>query len=419
MSDGKKISRRRFINSAVAAGATFGLAAKGFPSIKPKYTPSELINVGIIGPGSRGCSLLRGFVGKAKNVQVTAVCDDLPSHLVAGKEIAGSQAKGYTDYMKMLEQKDLDCVIIATPPYLHSVMSVDALDSGKHVFCEKTLAYSIKQNKDIVEKVKETKLKFQVGMQRRSNPAYLTAMKMIKDGAIGKVTTIRAQWHRNGSWRRPLPDPKLERKINWRMYREYSVGLMGELATHQLDVVNWATGSRPYKVAGFGGIDYWKDGRETFDNVHLLYEYPGGVRVLYSSITTNAHYGCSEQIMGDKGTIELTESEGGKYFAEEVARKSTEFAAYQGNITEALQKKILVTGATVKPEDPSLQKAQEIEASSTNPTALQLFSFFDCIREDKEPFCNVEVGRDASVAALMGLKAMRSSDVIYWEPSFT
>jgi len=91
------------------------------------------------------------------------------------------------------------------------------------------------------------------------------------------------------------------------MYREYSCGLMAELGSHQLDVANWVLGARPIKVAGFGGIDYWKDGRETYDNVHLVYEYPDGVRMLYSSIATNAHFGSSEQIMGDKGTVVLTE----------------------------------------------------------------------------------------------------------------
>jgi len=419
MSGNKKISRRKFIGSAAVAGASVSLAKPGFPSLKPKYTPSELIRIGMIGPGSRGCSLLRSFVGKEKNVIVTAVCDNIPSHLAAGKELSGPQAKEYTDYRKLLEQKDIDCVIIATPPYLHSVMSVDALDTGRHVFCEKTLAYNIKQCKDIVKKVKETKLKFQVGMQRRYSAHYLKAMEMIKDGTIGRVTTIRAQWHRNGDWRRPVPDPSLERQINWRMYREYSVGLMAELGTHQLDVANWATGLRPYRVAGFGGINYWVDGRETFDNVHLVYEYPGGIRMLYSSITTNAHFGCSEQIMGDKGTLILTEN-GGEYFAEEKARKSLEFQAYGGNVSEELQKKILVTGATVKPEDPSLLKSEKFGgAGLSGATGYQFTSFFECIREDKEPFCSAEVGRDASVAIHMGLAAMRREDVVYWEPSYT
>ncbi|NVM04744.1 MAG: Gfo/Idh/MocA family oxidoreductase [Candidatus Helarchaeota archaeon] len=418
MSDIKNMSRREFIGTAGAVGLSIGLMNSGFPSIKPNYTPSELIRVGVIGTGSRGCRLIRSFVNTAKNVKITAVCDVLSAHLAAGKELSGASAKEYTDYKKLLEQKDLDCVIIATPPYLHAEMSIAAMDAGKDVFCEKTLAYSIEQCKAIVNKVKETKKIFQVGHQRRYNPVYTRTMEMIKEGVIGKVTTIRSQWHRNGNWRRPCPDPSLERMINWRMYREYSCGLMGELGSHQVDVANWVLGKRPIKVAGFGGINYWKDGRETYDNVHLVYEYPDGVRMLYSSITTNAHFGCSEQIMGDEGTIILTE-QGGEFFKEEIARKAPEATAFGTDRTHELQKFILITGATIKPEDPSTQEAKKIAMEKVDPTSIQMLSFFECIRENKEPACNAEVGRDASVAIHMGIRAMRKSEIVYWEPSFT
>ena len=109
---------------------------------------------------------------------------------------------------------------------------------------------------------------------------------MIQAGEIGKVSSIQAQWNRNGNWRRKVPDPSLERLINWRMYKEYSGGLVAELCSHHIDFVNWVIGENPKKIMGSGGIDYWNDGRETFDNVHLLFNYPSvdetGASVIYS-----------------------------------------------------------------------------------------------------------------------------------------
>ena len=423
MSEHKEISRRKFIGSAVAIGATVGLANYNSIYARTNNTPSDLIRVGVVGTGSRGCALIRMIMSEMGNIKITSVCDDLQVNLDAGKELAGKEAKAYSDYKKMLDNGNLDCVFIATPPHLHADVSISALDAGLNVYCEKTLAFSIEQCKEVVKKVKETRKIFQIGQQRHYHPSYVKAVEMIHSGSIGRVTTIRAQWYRNGDWRRPVTDPKLERRINWRMYREYSAGLMAELGTHQLDIANWILKSRPIKVTGFGGIDYWKDGRETYDNAHLIYEYPNGVKVHYSAITTNAHYGASEQIMGDEGTMELTMN-GAMFYKEESARKAPEKTAFGTDRTNELQKKILVTGATIKAEDPSHQKAEkiggEIQAKDDMvgtelDTKFAIIDFFDCIRQKREPIANVEVARDACVAIHMGNLAMEKNKTIFWE----
>ena len=97
----------------------------------------------------------------------------------------------------------------------------------------------------------------------------------------------------------------LERKINWRLYKEYSCGLMTELASHQIQVANWLKNALPVSVMGTGSINYWKDGREVFDNVALIYSYEDGTQFIYDSMTSNRHYGLEEQILGDEGTLEL------------------------------------------------------------------------------------------------------------------
>jgi predicted dehydrogenase len=103
-------------------------------------------------------------------------------------------------------------------------------------------------------------------------------MRHIREGEIGRVMHVYGYWHRNTNWRRPVPDPKFERLINWRMYKEYSGGLAAELGSHQIDVANWVFGALPETVIGSGGIDYWKDGREVDDNIQVVYLVPRGRR---------------------------------------------------------------------------------------------------------------------------------------------
>ena len=158
----------------------------------------------------------------------------------------------------------------------------------------------------------------QVGLQRRYSLFYQAAKQMVAfKGMLGNVTHVRGQWHRNSSQRRPLPQgagPEMDRKINWRMYREYAGGNTAELASHQIDIADWLFDSTPEFVVGVGGIDTFKDGRDVFDNIQLIYSYPKGKKMLYSSISTNGHLDLlqstrqefGEVIMGTAGTIEIT-----------------------------------------------------------------------------------------------------------------
>ena len=211
-------------------------------------------------------------------------------------------------------------------------MARDAIEAGCAVFCEKTMCHSIDQARELAAIVDRRKAVFQVGLQRRANAIYRQAEAMVESGMLGEVSAIKCQWHRNNNWRRPVPVPRadprweaLERRLNWRLYRDHSQGLMSELAAHQLDVANRLLGGPPRRVIGSGGIDHWRDGREVFDNVFCIYEYEVGegparrtVRVTYSSIQDNAFEGASELVMGTKGTLLLTQSKG-LFYREAVA----------------------------------------------------------------------------------------------------
>ena len=277
------VTRREFLKTAATVAAASSLTGLGAPAILSAQSAGNPVRYGFIGTGTEGCTLLK-FLATIPEGRCIATCDIYPPNLKKGVETIGSNPETYTEYRKMLERKDMDAVLIATPLNLHAQMVVDALNAGKHVFVEKTM-YFKEEEGDMIRKAMDAhpKLVLQVGLQRRSSVLYQVAMEMIRKGALGKIMFVRAQWHRNSNWRRPVPDPKFERLINWRMYKEYSGGMLAELASHQIDIANWAFGSEPISVYATGGIDYWKDGRETCDNVEAIYEYPGGQKLVWSS----------------------------------------------------------------------------------------------------------------------------------------
>src|SRR5690606_15530636 len=180
---------------------------------------------------------------------------------------------------------------------------------------------SVAEARQVAAKVAAKEAVFQVGLQRRANAIYRQAMAMVQAGMLGQITAIKAQWHRNNNWRRPVPVPRghedfarLEQRLNWRLSGKYTQGLMTELGSHQLDIANWALGVGPTRVIGSAGIDYWRDGREVFDNLFAIYDYqvtprpaktgvdaqtvrsdqPYTVRVTYSSIQNNQYQDASE-----------------------------------------------------------------------------------------------------------------------------
>jgi predicted dehydrogenase len=305
-----KISRRDFVGKALAGGAL--LVAYPWLGVLAENSFSDYsqkVRVGVIGVGSRGLLLLHYLneLSEKINIEVIAVCDNYEPHYQRAIKKTDGKAKAFYDYKELLDIKEIDAVIVATPLHQHAHITIDALMAGKHVFCEKAMARTLEDVKRMADTHYETGKVLQIGHQRLFDPRYLKAVELINAGKIGKITQIRTYWHRNNDWRRPLPEgrPDLERKINWRLYKEYSCGLMTELASHQIQVANWLKNALPVSVMGAGSINYWKDGREVFDNVALIYSYEDGTQFIYDSMTSNRHYGLEEQIMGDEGTLEL------------------------------------------------------------------------------------------------------------------
>ncbi|THD66823.1 Gfo/Idh/MocA family oxidoreductase [Robertkochia marina] len=354
----------------------------------------ETVNVGVIGTGDRGGGLIP-FLNEIPNVRVVACCDIIPFRLKAALAKVDGKAKGYTDYRKLLDDKDIDAVLVATPFSTHSQIISDALKAGKHVYGEKTMAKGYEGIGQLVDVATSSDKVFQVGHQYHSSRLYNHIVTKIHEGAIGKITAIECQWNRNGNWRRPVPDLKWERMINWRMYREYSGGLLAELCSHQLDFANWVLGGMPEKVMGTGGIDYWKDGRETFDNVHMIYDYPDGVRATFTCLTSNAMGDYGIKIMGDKGAFILDYTNA--WFYPEISIEK-EYGDVDG-----------VSGATINWEQ---GKGIPVSFDHQDPSKQALIDFRDSIKNNTMPLSNAKTGAMASICVQMGLEALLEQRIV-------
>jgi len=389
------ISRRKFVATGALAVSGLALHLPGLDALKKDDT----IRIGLIGTGSRGTGLA-ALLKELPAASIVACCDPLPQHLAEGMKLAAPKAKAYSHHRQLLEDPNVDAVIIATPLHTHYSIAVDALAAGKHIYLEKSMAYDIPQSLELVKKVRASSLVFQVGYQYRYYALYKRVKEVIKDNWAGKITGFECQYNQNSNWRRPNDDPKLERAINWRMYREYCGGPLSELCAHQIDMVNYLLDAHPVKAIGIAGINYWKDGRDTYDNIRTVYEYPGGVQSSVTSILSNGYKDYNIRILGDKATIEIMRDKAFIY-AEPVNMKK---ATVDG-----------VTGATVK----AYAAAQPLEYGSpgTNtvePTIYSLADFFDCIRNKRKPVSNVETAHYSSVSILLGNMAADKTTSVLW-----
>jgi predicted dehydrogenase len=347
---------------------------------------SDKVRLGIIGIGDRGKALLlniQAFMEDA-NVEIAAVCDNYEPNYKRAVTLTGGKAKAFYDYRKLLEMKELDAVIIATPLHEHAHITLDAFSAGFHVFCEKAMARKIEDVKLMYDGHISSGKILQTGHQRMFSPVYLKAIEKIHKGELGVITHMRAYWHRNGDWRRPVPQghPELDRKINWRLYDEYSAGLFTELLSHQVQVASWIKKSFPVSVIANGSINFWKKDREVYDDVACIFDYDDGAQCVFDSINSNRHYGIEEQIMGNKGTMEL---ELNKFYSEKPPAPPA-FSRLINDIEKDIFETIPIGGASWVPETAVKYKGEYIEENyKMDESKLQLEAFVRYIREGKAP----------------------------------
>ena len=311
------IGRRNFLKAVAGVPALAGLGTAAALKGPVRGGP---VRVGFIGLGGEGRVLLAQV--DPAYAQVLALADINPDQLTKADEVLAKTkrpaAKHYTEWEDMIRHEDIEAVVIAVPLWAHADVASACMAAGKHVLCEKMMAWDEAGCLKMRQAALDNRRVLEIGYQRNYNQMYQAAHDgIVKAGLLGDVYMSRIAWHRNGNWRRqgtpPSKDynpskwgyPDFEHLWNWRLYNRYSRGLIAELASHELNIVNWFFAAEPTSVMGTGGVYRWKDGREVPDHVYVTWEYADGRTAVFSSVESNAWDHYYEAFFGTKGTLVL------------------------------------------------------------------------------------------------------------------
>lgn len=264
---------------------------------REKYSANDNIQIALIGAGGMGVADATTAI-TVPGVKLIAACDLYDGRLADARQKWGNDIFTTRDYREILERKDIDAVIIATPDHWHKDISVAAMNKGKSVYCEKPMVHDITEGKDVVAAQQKNKVVYEVGSQGVSSLGNEKAKQLLKDGAIGQLNYAEGFWARMspfGAWQYPIPadaSPKTVdwdtfvsnttrrpfdplRFFRWRNYRDYGTGVSGDLFVHLFSSLHFVTNSiGPEKIMATGGLRFWKDGREVPDVMLGMFDYP-------------------------------------------------------------------------------------------------------------------------------------------------
>jgi myo-inositol 2-dehydrogenase/D-chiro-inositol 1-dehydrogenase len=360
----RPIKRRAFLQQSAA-----GLGACTLVSSSLSAANRDELKCALIGTGDRGSAHLKA-IQKVNGVHISALCDIHEGRLAqAAKLVEDHRPTTFSDYRRVLDTKDLDAVFIATPCNLHAQMAIDALESGKHCYCEKPVALSVADLDRVAAAETRTKPVFQVGLQLRYAHPYTTSVEAVQAGKIGTPVLIRAHRHNTSD---------IARHKSWFFDRKQSGDIICEQAVHEFDLFNWVFGKVPERASGFGGRAVLNDPpRNIMDHYTLMLDYGSNQRVSYShcwfASPADPGSGRQEVVVGSQASMNLEKAE-----------------MYERE------------GRQVQP----------LAGPKTDSTLAAISDFFACVREGRTPKVGVEIGRNAVLVALLGLKAINERRVV-------
>jgi predicted dehydrogenase len=415
--------RRNFLK---ALAGTPALAALGVSAALRGPVKGGPVRVGFIGVGSQGRSLL-GNVDPAF-ADVRALCDINPNSLKLADEVLKKNgrppATHYADWHEMLQKEEIEAVMMAPPLWAHADLAVGCLDAGKHVLCEKMMAWDVPSCERMRDAARRNNKVLEIAYQRLSSPMYQAAYDGIfKTGVLGDLFHIRLAWHRNGTWRRkgdpPSPDynpsawgyPDWDHLLNWRLYWKYSQGLMAELCSHQINAANWFLGSAPDAVVASGGVYRFPEGnRETYDHVYATFDYPGGRTATFSSIESNAFDDYYEMYMGTTATLILVREQDAMLFDEgSAASRSTTIEVAPRTSGAAAQSSETMSGNTrqgAAAASPAAPVTSDVSVR-VRGSRIMIQRFCSAVRVGTPLSCGVEKALDSARACIRANEAIK------------
>jgi predicted dehydrogenase len=390
------LSRRTFLGASAAGLALGGVARAA----------GERLSVGIVGPGGRGRGLLKTFFAVCKDhpAELTAVCDlwarnrDRAAALVKGA--SGKEPRKFSHLEDMLAWKGLDAVLIATPDHAHARHLAQCLGAKKHVYGEKPFANTLEEANAALDAYRKSDRVVTVGTQRRSDPRYVAAAALMKEGVVGQVVQVDViqnahspyRWRRGDvkalrekdtDWKaflmgRPYRKFDPHRYLEFRLYHDYSTGIIDQWMSHLIDTVHLLTGATfPRSVTAQGGCYAWKDGRENGDTVHALLDYPQGFMATYSCTLANG-FGSGCRVLGRQGTLEYEN-------------------AWR------------VSGAGVKGSKVAASPIRPAEGMKGDMDRLHMADWLGCARKgERKTRCTAEHGYQHAVACIMADRALHT-----------
>ena len=418
-----QMTRRRFAKTMAAAGVATALSRMRVQGA------NDRIRLGFIGLGNRGDQVLDGFLVH-RDAEIVAICDLWQPYLDFAAKKIGGNPKQFKDYRKLLELKDVDGVVIATPDHWHALQTVHACQAEKDVYTEKPMSLRVAEGRRMVEVARRYKRVTQVGFNRRSSPMCKDAADFLRGGGMGKITAIRT-FHIQNEWPAGIgnppdeeppagfdwdawlgPAPKVPYNRNRAFYRfrwfyAYSGGQVTNFGAHFMDFAHWALGhDAPLAVTAMGAKLAIEDNREIPDTLEVLWTYPGGTLVTFSQFNANAapadrRHGIVE-VRGTKGTFHLS-YEGYEIVPEEINDKV--FPALTP-LDRSLSQEY---GSGRKPVIAPRKGAGD------DGTTLHARNFLDCIRSRQACTCDIEIGHRGTSATLIANIAHQTKSYLQWD----
>jgi predicted dehydrogenase len=413
------ISRRIFL----AGAGTLALPAFAAP-------PSGRTTVGMIGVGARAHQVMES-IKKAPGAEIVSVCDAYAGRITRAIARTDGRAKAVEDYTDILGDPAIDTVFVVSPDHWHAKHVIESLEAGKHVYCEKPLTYTVDEGLDIAKAVERSGKVLQVGSQGISSPAEKMAAQMIREGRLGRVTMVRANYNRNsasGAWIYPIPPdaspetvnwkkvlgpaPKrpfdLARFFRWRCYEDYSGGIATDLFVHLCTTIHRLMGTgAPQDVMAMGDLYRWGDSRNVPDTLNAILRYREGFTVTLSSTFNNGSGGTGFEFLGTEGSLSVGAAT--LTFTAERKTESTKWVtdSWPEELQQAYESANAVRSPRVEPEETKLRGG--------DATDLHVANFFASVRDGAPNVEDVWAGHYAAACAHMVNLSATSGRRVAWD----
>lgn len=445
------LDRRTFLGSAAKTAAVMAAGTRvhtlfaesmAGQATAPR-SANDMVNLALVGAGIQGQTDTK-FALQVPGVKLVAVADCYDGRLTHAKELWGQDVFTTRDYKEILQRKDVDAVLIATPDHWHKTAAVDAMKAGKDVYCEKPMIHIYPDGPEMIETAKSTNRILQVGSQRVSSIVYAKAKELLASGAIGKLNMVQARWDRNssmGAWNYTVPldastttcdwprfegnapkhDWSPERFFQWRKWKDYGSGVAGDLFVHLFSGTHFITNSNgPTRAMATGGLRYWNDGRDVYDVLLALFDYPQGFNL---SLRVNFVDGGEESegflFSGSEGQMEIDGRTNSVIVTRAEPEKEPGIGV--GTFAEAMQKETLAAYRkkypVQHPSGPPPMSSEAFRAPEGYTDNFSHFSnFFNSVRSRQQPVEDATFGFRAAGAALLSNMSVDKGQVVHWDP---